>query len=371
MPVSTTLYERLGVHVSATTDDVKRAYRKLAVQHHPDKGGDPDTFRNITEAYEVLREEERRRLYDQIGDAALREMDSHGAAGPFASSPFASMFPTMMRPSRRVRLSVPVRSLYADQTIRYRLKRRSFAAPTTPCGACGGAGLVTRMSQVRGMVGRMMMQQQVPCEPCQGSGVDATRTVHEISMEVVDIAVPRGCPNGHVVACAGKMDMVPGRPCGDVHFVIAHDVSGWDTSGWAKGVVGPNGDVLVCLTLTMREAVLGFVRHARLPNDELCTVLPSRDGSSVLAGWKGALTSGYRRVSGQGLTPANDLLVRIDVLVDDEAWDEQAWQEARETFLTQLSTARSEPCCLFLADYPWMVDAQGEGNAETTACPVQ
>lgn len=375
MPVSTTLYERLGVPISATTEDVKRAYRKLAVQHHPDKGGDPDTFRSITEAYEVLREDGRRRFYDQMGDAALThmaQMDSGGAPSPFMS-PFANMFPTM-RSSRRVPVSVPVRTLYADQVIRYRLKRRTFAAATTPCPACRGAGAVTQMSAVRGVVGRMMMQRRVSCEPCQGSGVDAARSPHEVHMEVVDIAVPRGCPNGHVVVCPDKMDVVSGRPGGDVHFVIEHDVSGWDTSGWAEGVVAPNGDVFVRVTVTLREAVVGFVRHARLPNGESCVVVPSRDGSSVLAQWKRSLTSVHRRVRGKGLSCDHDLVVRIDVMVEDEAWDAQTWQEARAAFLTRLSTLLSRETSdvvLVLADHPWAMEEEQHNASEKTECPVQ
>jgi DnaJ family protein A protein 2 len=58
------LYSRLGVKPKATQKEIKVAYRKLALDHHPDHGGDPETFRLISEAYEVLSDEERRRFYD-------------------------------------------------------------------------------------------------------------------------------------------------------------------------------------------------------------------------------------------------------------------------------------------------------------------
>ena len=67
-----TLYARLGIDPSATQDDVKRAYRKLAVRMHPDKGGDEDAFAEIVEAYEVLCDDRRREIYDVVGLDGLR-----------------------------------------------------------------------------------------------------------------------------------------------------------------------------------------------------------------------------------------------------------------------------------------------------------
>ena len=67
-----TLYSRLGIDPSATQDDVKRAYRKLAVVLHPDKGGDEDAFAEIVEAYEILCDDRRREIYDVVGLDGLR-----------------------------------------------------------------------------------------------------------------------------------------------------------------------------------------------------------------------------------------------------------------------------------------------------------
>lgn len=67
--INKTLYELLGVEVDATETQIKRAYRKLAKRAHPDKGGDPEKFREITHAYEVLTDPERRKLYNETGSA--------------------------------------------------------------------------------------------------------------------------------------------------------------------------------------------------------------------------------------------------------------------------------------------------------------
>lgn len=63
----TDLYETLGIHKGATKSQIKAAWRKLAKSHHPDKGGDPETFKQVKEAYEVLSDDDRRKLYDETG----------------------------------------------------------------------------------------------------------------------------------------------------------------------------------------------------------------------------------------------------------------------------------------------------------------
>merc|ERR1719460_3004985 len=68
---STKFYKLLEVEKSATEPEIKKAYRKLAVKHHPDKGGDPEKFKEITRAYEVLSDSEKRAKYDRGGEDAL------------------------------------------------------------------------------------------------------------------------------------------------------------------------------------------------------------------------------------------------------------------------------------------------------------
>ena len=62
-------YKTLGVSKNATADDIKKAYRKLARENHPDAGGDEERFKDINEAYEVLSDDKKRKLYDQYGTA--------------------------------------------------------------------------------------------------------------------------------------------------------------------------------------------------------------------------------------------------------------------------------------------------------------
>ncbi|MCD7459292.1 DNAj domain protein [Datura stramonium] len=66
-------YEVLGVSKSASQDELKKAYRKAALKNHPDKGGDPEKFKELAKAYEVLSDPEKRDIYDQSGEDALKE----------------------------------------------------------------------------------------------------------------------------------------------------------------------------------------------------------------------------------------------------------------------------------------------------------
>ena len=86
-------YEVLGVPKTASADDLKKAYRKAAIKNHPDKGGDPEKFKEISHAYEVLNDPEKREIYDQYGEDALKEgMGGGGGGGHDPFDIFQSFF---------------------------------------------------------------------------------------------------------------------------------------------------------------------------------------------------------------------------------------------------------------------------------------
>ena len=80
------LYDRLGVQRNAGVDDIKKAYRNLAREHHPDKGGDPEKFKEIQEAHEILSDERRRQVYDATGST------NEQTQGPPSGFPFSDIF---------------------------------------------------------------------------------------------------------------------------------------------------------------------------------------------------------------------------------------------------------------------------------------
>ena len=84
------LYKILGVTKNATDQEIKKAYRKLALKHHPDRGGDPEKFKEINKANEILSDPEKKKTYDQFGEEAAGQSDMGGGMDP--SNIFNSMF---------------------------------------------------------------------------------------------------------------------------------------------------------------------------------------------------------------------------------------------------------------------------------------
>lgn len=70
---NTKFYTILGVEKNASTDEIKKAFRKKALKEHPDKGGDPEKFKELSQAYEVLSDAEKRKTYDKYGEEGLRD----------------------------------------------------------------------------------------------------------------------------------------------------------------------------------------------------------------------------------------------------------------------------------------------------------
>jgi DnaJ family protein A protein 2 len=89
---NTKYYEILGVPKTASQDDLKKAYRKAAIKNHPDKGGDPEKFKELAQAYEVLSDPEKREIYDQYGEDALKEGMGGGGSHVDPFDIFSSFF---------------------------------------------------------------------------------------------------------------------------------------------------------------------------------------------------------------------------------------------------------------------------------------
>ncbi|MEK7070718.1 MAG: DnaJ domain-containing protein, partial [Patescibacteria group bacterium] len=77
-------YEVLGIGKDASADEIKKAFRKLAVEHHPDQGGDEAKFKEANEAYEVLKDQSKRQRYDQFGHAGVGTSASSDGGNPYA-----------------------------------------------------------------------------------------------------------------------------------------------------------------------------------------------------------------------------------------------------------------------------------------------
>merc|ERR550532_1147552 len=150
-PVDTTaFYKTLEVDKGSSEGDIKKAYRKLAVKHHPDKGGDPEKFKEITHAYEVLSDPEKRRIYDERGEEGL---EAGGGGDP--SDIFESFFGGGGRRGgaggrRRQKtkdvvqpLKVTLEQLYSGATKKRAITRQVIDKKkgVQECRACDGRGV--------------------------------------------------------------------------------------------------------------------------------------------------------------------------------------------------------------------------------------
>jgi len=247
-------YELLGIQRGASADEIKKAYRKLAMQHHPDKNPGDDTaeqkFREISEAYEVLKDEQKRAAYDRFGHAAFEQQGGGrgGGANDFGfASGFADIFDEMFgefmggggrRASSgrgadlRYSLEISLEEAYSGKATQIKVpsstscgecKGTGGAGGSEPvtCPTCRGAGKVRaqqgfftieRTCATCGGAGRVIKD---PCKACGGTG----RTRQE---KTLNVTIPAGVEDGTRIRLAGEGEAgMRGAPPGDLYIFLA------------------------------------------------------------------------------------------------------------------------------------------------------
>lgn len=215
---TTKFYKTLEVEKNASEPEIKKAYRKLAVKHHPDKGGDPEKFKEITRAYEVLSDKEKRSKYDKFGEEGLED------GGGDASDIFAQMFGGGGGGGGRKRqktkdvnqpIKVTLEQLYNGQTKKMAISRQVIDKKkgVQECSECGGRGVTVQVVRM----GPMIQQMQSACGACGGQG-KSFKTKQE--REVLEVLIQKGSPDGHKVVFREKADEHPDADTGDVNFLL-------------------------------------------------------------------------------------------------------------------------------------------------------
>lgn len=238
--MSEDLYSVLGVAKNATASQIKKAYKKLAMKHHPDKGGDEEMFKKISQAYSVLSDENKRKQYDTFGTVDEQEgmnmehfqnifENMFGGGGfetMFGGSPFGGgMFQmggkqqeSRKSPDKAITLHVSLDEVMSGKTIQYRILSKKYSTGTS-CRICEGKGRIQQYMQI---APGMMTQSISTCGECQGSGKKYEDKYAIRKEEIVDIPIPKGIPSGQRLAIRGKGDEYPGLPRGDVIVTIQH-----------------------------------------------------------------------------------------------------------------------------------------------------
>ncbi|CAN6477966.1 unnamed protein product [Victoria cruziana] len=274
---NTRYYEVLGVPKSASQDELKKAYRKAAIKNHPDKGGDPEKFKELAQAYEVLSDPEKREIYDQYGEDALKE--GMGGGGPshnpfdIFESFFGGGFGGSSRGRRQKRgedvvhtLKVSLEDLYNGTSKKLSLSRNvlcpkckgkgSKSGASGRCSGCQGSGMKV---SIRQLGPGMIQQMQHVCPECRGSGevisdkdrcgqCKGEKVVQE--KKVLEVHVDKGMQHGQKIVFQGEADEAPDTVTGDIVFVLQLK----EHSKFKRKL----DDLFVEHSLSLTEALCGF-----------------------------------------------------------------------------------------------------------------
>jgi molecular chaperone DnaJ len=350
-------YEVLGVPRGAGSEDLKKAYRKLAMEYHPDRNKDEDAtekFKEATRAYEVLSDENLRARYDRFGHAGV---DGATGAGPQGFEGFGNfegfgdIFDAFFGGTRQRRRRGPVRGgdlrynldltfeeaiFGTEKEITFRRPERcsacsgSGAAPGTEpetCPQCNGAGEVRRAQQsIFGQFvnvsacGRCGGEGKVltsPCAVCRGSG-------RESKERTISVKVPAGVDDGAQIRLTGEGEAGPkGGPPGNLYVALS---------------VAPHPQfervedhILLELPVNIAQATLGAkVRIPTLDGDmDFAVPAGTQSGEDFVLRGKGVP---HLRSGGRG-----DMVVRVTVVVPEELDDRQ------RKLLEELATTMGTP----------------------------
>jgi len=323
-------YNLLGISRSASEKDIKQAFRRLARKYHPDVNpGDKsaeDKFKQISEAYEVLSDKDKRQKYDKYGDKwqyadqfaeAERQQAQYGGFRPGGGGAFHftggdtgdldSIFEEMFggrgrtfqqrtRPRRGRDIESPVEVTLEEA---YQGTSRTISLQLTePCAACRGTGHI----------------QNLPCSACRGSGAIP-------KVKRLEVKIPAGVANGSRVRIAGKGEpSYGGGPGGDLYLVI---------SVRPHPDIERHGDNLhVDVPVPLAVAMLGGEAQVPTPKGKLALKIPPETQNGRVF-----------RLTGQGMphlgkSTRGDLLARVSVVLPTRLTDKE-----KELF-RQLSEAR-------------------------------
>ncbi|HXF94399.1 MAG TPA: molecular chaperone DnaJ [Nitrospiraceae bacterium] len=347
MPVTETkrdYYEVLGVDRSATRDEIKRAYRQLALKYHPDRNKSPDAaerFREIAEAYAVLSDDAKRREYDASGHAGIRERwtpedlmrefhfgDFFGGRFDDLSEIFGDFWGRRAHPGPGATRGLDLR-YDLDLTLEEAAKGGEWeievtrsetctscggsgAQPGTkpkPCRECGGTGQKQQVRTSKGM--RMVTLTtcsvchgrghtiESPCQTCQGSGV-------RFVAHTLKVRIPPGVDDGTVIRLAGQGEAnADGGPPGDL-LIRLHLQS--------HPVFERHGDDLYTIkTITFPEAALGTkIPLTGLGGESIHLLVPAGTQSGTALRLSG---KGMPKLGGKG---KGDLFVVVEVKTPTE-----------------------------------------------------
>ena len=354
-------YEVLGIQKSATPDEIKKAYKKLAVKWHPDRWGDKseaeqktaeENFKEVAEAYEVLSDPQKRQRYDQFGHEGLNGAggfggfggtnaedlfkDIFGAFHGFGGGGFEDIFggfgsgfsgggrqqkPVYRGNDLRRRVELNLSEIVHGTTKKFKIKKDvkcttcngsgSEDGKTETCKQCNGSGyVITRRQSILGM-----MQSQSVCPSCQGQGQMIKNKCRACSGEgvvngdeVIEVKFPAGITDGMALTVEGRGNAGPRNGVnGDLQIVVKEKEH--------EELVRDGLNIVYNLLLTLPQAILGCqLEVPTIDGKAKITIEPGTQPGTVLRlRGKGvpAIQQGYR----YGQPQIGDELINISIYV--------------------------------------------------------
>ena len=271
----------MGVDKNASPQEIRKAYRKLVIKLHPDKGGDPEKFKEMQNAYEVLSDPKKREIYDKYGEEGLKEgggadfdpFDFFGGFGGFGSRSRENV--KRKCKAKLVELKITLEDSYNGGRKEVEYDRRiicpkckgsgsSNPNAKTTCSKCNGSGV--RLVVQRH--GPMIMQTQTTCDECNGEGKQTTcdecngegkiikdkckeckGQMVKIIKRKIGVDLEKGVPDGHRYKMACEGDEYPEVETGDLIIEIFLQKH--------KDFIRKGADLLYKCEISLLEALTG------------------------------------------------------------------------------------------------------------------
>lgn len=317
-------YSLLGVDRDADTVEIRKAYKRAALAHHPDKAPEDQRadaevrFKAISEAYETLVDEQLRAQYDIYGQGKTGSwQDFYDDFEFFTTDPGQTQggrWKTNTTEDTVVDVDLPLEDIFRGRLLKLaatrniictRCKGRGGHPRAQPkvCGSCGGSGVTRKLRPVSPGI---LTSDIVPCDACRGQGhiyrkrdqcrkCKGDATIPERS--IIEVYIPKGAPDGHKIILEGKSDESPGKKPGNIVIVVHTDPD--------PNFRREQNDLYASATISLQESLCGFSR----------VLLTHLDGRGIrITVPRGVTTRPNQllRVRGEGLGQG-DLYIEINV----------------------------------------------------------
>ncbi|XP_051917242.1 dnaJ homolog subfamily A member 4 [Hippocampus zosterae] len=287
-------YDLLGVGSKASADEIKKAYRKLALKYHPDKNpNEGEKFKLISQAYDVLSDPKKRDLYDQGGEQAIKEGGMGGGSSPMDI--FNMFFGGGGRMQRERRgknivhqLSVTLEDMYNGSTRKLALQKNVICekcegyggkkGTLEKCSGCKGRGVQIKVQQI----GPGMIQQiQSMCGDCHGQGESFSSkdrckncSGHKVERKkkILEVHIDKGMRDGQKITFHGEGDQEPDLEPGDVIIVLDQKEHGLFKRS--------DDNLTMTMSIKLVEALCGF-KKAISTLDDRTLLISSQPGEVI------------------------------------------------------------------------------------------